>query len=224
MPEIIYEDNDIIVINKPAGIATQTKKVGEKDMVSELKNYLKGGFVGVVHRLDQPVCGILVFAKNKKSAAELSRQVSEKGESGFQKDYKAIVFPGGEIKEKDVCEDLIVKEKEGFARIVKGCGSGSDSEGKTAKLSYEKIGEVTIGNVACPVLSVHLETGRFHQIRVQLAHRKLPIIGDMKYGSTESIEHAKKEGIRQLKLCADHLRLRHPSTGRTMDFEIDFDR
>ncbi len=219
MPKIIYEDNDIIVIDKPPGIAVQTKKVGEKDVVSELKNYLKGGYVGVVHRLDQPVGGLLVFAKNKQAAAGLSKQVSEKGEAGFVKDYTAVCFPGGIVPEQDTCEDYLIKEKEGVARVVDENEISGFPDAKKAVASYEKTGEMSIDDTLCPILSVHLKTGRFHQIRVQLAGRGLPIIGDMKYGSEESKELSKKAGVTRLYLTACHLEFRHPATGKKMTFD-----
>lgn len=218
--DILFEDNSIIVIYKPSGIATQTKKVGEKDIVSELKRHLKGGYVGVVHRLDQPVCGLLVFAKNKEAAADLSKQVAAKGEAGFQKDYTAIC-----LKQKDSShhrlEDYIIKEKEGFARIVSPQEADKYPDAKKAILTYEVLREMTISDELCYRLRVHLETGRFHQIRAQLANAGLPIIGDQKYGTESSKSISAKAGIRRVLLCADSLVFRHPATGKTMQFTTE---
>ena len=242
--DILFEDNSIIVIYKPSGIATQTKKVGEKDIVSELKRHLKGGYVGVVHRLDQPVCGLLVFAKNKEAAADLSKQVAAKGEAGFQKDYTAICLResncmqsalpcaidqkesfthGSEQKDSSHhrLEDYIIKEKEGFARIVSPQEADKYPDAKKAILTYEVLREMKISDELCYRLRVHLETGRFHQIRAQLANAGLPIIGDQKYGTESSKNISAKAGIRRVLLCADSLVFRHPATGKTMQFTTE---
>ena len=80
--EIIYEDKSIMVVRKPAGLAAQTAKVGQQDVVSELKNYLRQPYLGIIHRLDQPVEGLLVFAKTRDAAAELTAQLQRQGEGG----------------------------------------------------------------------------------------------------------------------------------------------
>ncbi len=221
--EIIFEDKDIIVVNKPSGIATQTKKVGEKDIVSELKNYLKGGYVGVVHRLDQPVSGLLVFAKNKNAAAKFSAQVSAKGEQGFQKEYTAIVCEGEELQTGVMVrlEDYMIKEKEGIARLVDIKDKDRYPDAKKAILTYSLQGETVIGSSRCFVLRVNLETGRFHQIRAQLSGHGMPIIGDLKYGSEKSRETASEAGIRRILLCADRLSFIHPADNKNRDFSID---
>ena len=96
--QIVYEDNDIVVINKPAGLATQTARVGQPDVVSELKNYLRSPYLGIIHRLDQPVEGLLVFAKNKRAAAALSTQL-QSTEGVLNKQYYAV-FCGKPAAEK----------------------------------------------------------------------------------------------------------------------------
>ncbi|MCR4618230.1 MAG: RluA family pseudouridine synthase [Lachnospiraceae bacterium] len=220
--EILYEDKDIIVINKPAGIATQTKKVGEKDIVSDLKKYFKGAYVGVVHRLDQPVSGLLVFAKNKQSASALSREVASKGDAGFSKNYTAICLPDGDYVKKATLENRLVKLKEGLARIVKPDEEKDYPDAKSAVLSYEVSGEyksVTGDKLLC--VKVSLMTGRFHQIRVQLAGADLPIVGDLKYGSEKSKEAAAKLGIKRVLLCADRLSFKHPVSGKNLEFTCD---
>ncbi len=219
--DILFEDNDLIVIYKPAGIATQTKKVGEKDTVSELKKHLKGGYVGVVHRLDQPVCGLLVFAKNKNAAADLSKQVASKGEAGFQKDYTAICYMECENTESARLEDFILKQKEGVAKILSPDEAAKDPEAKKAILSYEIKDDVKLADADCKKLEIKLETGRFHQIRAQLSSHGMPIVGDLKYGSEKSKEIAAKAGIRQVLLCADKLSFRHPITGKELKFTVD---
>lgn len=200
--EIVFENKDILVVYKPAGIATQTSKIGEKDVVSELKNYLKGGFVGVVHRLDQPVEGLLVFAKNSATAANLSKQVQAKASDGdeaaFCKDYLAVVM-GEPDKSSGRLENMMIKTADRTAQIVDG------EDDKRAILKYEKIDTIVKGEYKLSLLRIHLETGRFHQIRAQLAHIGCPIIGDKKYGNTESIACTNDLKIRYVALCADRL-------------------
>ena len=222
--EIVYEDKDIIVVFKPAGIATQTAGVGQKDVVSELKNHLGGGFVGVVHRLDQPVEGLLVFAKNKKAAALLSAQVANKEDGGFLKEYDAVVFADRDFPEKAQLKDHIVKEKEGLARIIPNTEGDRTDTGKEARLSYVTIGDVRIkgeGEGSIYRLKVNLETGRFHQIRAQLAAHGLPIIGDIKYGSEKSIDLSKRLCIKRVLLCASRIRFKHPENGKVLEFTHD---
>ena len=104
--EILFEDKDIIVCYKPAGIPTQTSKLGEQDMVSMLKNYFKGGYVAVIHRLDQPVEGVLVFAKSPVAAKELNKGLQG---AGFGKHYQAVLL-GKPQKEKGILEDYLIKD------------------------------------------------------------------------------------------------------------------
>ena len=117
---IQYEDKDVIVAYKPAGLAVQTAKIGQPDMVSELKNYLKGAYVGVVHRLDQPVEGLLVFGKNPPAAAALSGQLAQKnpdGQSNFSKSYYAVICKDTSVSD-DCLTDYILKAKDNRAEIV----------------------------------------------------------------------------------------------------------
>lgn len=215
---IIYEDDNLIVVFKPAGLATQTKKVGEKDLVSELKKHLKGGYVGVIHRLDQPVEGLLVFAKDAKTAAKLSAQVQKKGDT-FVKDYVAVSICSSTVDVgKTVClENYMVKTKEQTALIIDKADIGKYPEAKLAKLSYEVL-EVKNG---LAFVRVHLQTGRFHQIRAQLKNAGLQILGDRKYGDDENKELALKKGVRHVLLCADKLEFSHPITGKLLEFSTE---
>lgn len=223
--EILYEDNNILVVYKPAGIATQTSKVGERDVVSELKNHLKGGYVGVIHRLDQPVEGVLVFAKNQATASVLSSQVQAKAtdgdDAGFCKDYLAVVL-GVPKEAKGRLENMMIKTPERTAKIV---GSSDNIAGaKKAILGYELIETIKKDDYELSLLRIHLETGRFHQIRAQLSHIGCPIIGDKKYGSELSIRCAEKMMIRNVSLCADRLRFtvgdgkKSKITGKTYEY------
>jgi 23S rRNA pseudouridine1911/1915/1917 synthase len=218
--EIIYEDEDLIVCYKPAGVATQTRRLGQPDMESMLKNHVAlagrktggGGvpFVGVVHRLDQPVEGVMVFAKTPQAAADLSEQVKKRS---FGKKYYALVelpegcdtfaSAAGLPEQGTLCDAILFAPRENFSRIVPEGTKGA----KKAKLDYE----VVTQKEGCALLSITLHTGRHHQIRAQLAHRNTPICGDTKYGTN-------KQG--QLCLCSYSIRFSHPKDGRDMVFAI----
>ena len=168
-PAIIYEDEDIIVCKKPAGVATQTRRIGQADMESLLKNYRasKGElpYIGVVHRLDQPVEGIMVFAKNKEAAADLSRQIKTK----LADKYYYAMTDGVPEKKKGTLEDeLLQNGKTNTSEVVER----GTPQAKHASLSYEVVEQD--GKHA--VLRIKLDTGRHHQIRVQLAHAGLSLI------------------------------------------------
>lgn len=207
---ILYEDKDIIVVEKPAGMPVQTGRITEKDMVSELKNYLheKGGssYLGVIHRLDRPVRGIVVFAVNEKAAGNLGRQMSNEG---FDKDYYAVVEGIIDTRERTVLEDHLIKTKENTAKIAAEGTKGA----KKAVLSY--IVEDSDRDKDLTLLNIKLVTGRFHQIRAQLSNSGHPIVGDVKYGAGSPVKD------RTIKLCAYHLSFKHPRTGKSMDFKLD---
>lgn len=223
MKNILYEDEHILVVFKPSGIATQTSRVGQQDMVSELKNYLarkngdnKEPYLGLVHRLDQPVSGILVFAKTKTAAAMLSHEL----ESGdFSKYYYAIVM-GSPNKEKDILIDYIYKDGHNNQSYVVG---DDFPEAKKAVLEYRKLKTLVAleENEEATLMEIKLLTGRHHQIRVQLSNAKLPILGDTKYGTMKSKDFSNTSACRNLALCAHKLRFRHPMTGEEMTFEKD---
>lgn len=229
---IVFEDRHVIVVYKPAGIATQTARVGQQDMVSELKNYLAAAdlpkkqehYLGVVHRLDQPVSGLLVFAKTKEAAAGLSRQVTD---GQMQKYYYAIVL-GKPEEEKGRLEDFLYKDgrtnqslvvKEDFPgakkavleyRLVKSLHAFFESSEEP--LVFAKPPEVSL-------LEIKLVTGRHHQIRVQLSHAGLPLLGDSKYGSERSKFLSRQTGYKNTALCAYRLSFAHPVSKKKMDFE-----
>lgn len=215
---ILYEDNDIIVCHKPAGIATQTARVGQADMVSEIMNYLKAAssdskkplYVGVIHRLDQPVEGILVFAKNKAAAAELSRQAAG---DAMEKEYLAVAC-GENFPQRGELKDYLLKDgKANTSRIVPPEVKGA----KEARLSYEILSE---GQFGTALIRVRLHTGRHHQIRVQMANAGMPLLGDRKYGGDAAAALSLQLGIKEIALCAYRLTFTHPKTGKRMQFEI----
>ncbi len=220
--QIVYEDPDILICHKPPGLATQSAGVGQPDVVSELKKYLKGAYLGIIHRLDQPVEGLLVFAKNRQAAATLSRQL---GGGILNKRYCAQVYGQPPHRSGELVDYL---RKEGNAARVVPEGT---PEAKRAVLHYQiqdfshiagyknQAGEIwKESRSTC--LDIRIETGRFHQIRCQLAHAGMPILGDRKYGTAESLEESRRQGILQTALCACCLELRHPVTGETVFYEI----
>jgi 23S rRNA pseudouridine1911/1915/1917 synthase len=200
--EILFEDNDKIIINKEAGQLVQSGRGFDLDLVSEVMNYRrkKGepAYAAVINRLDRPVSGVVLMAKNKESAAKYSRIMQKQG---FCKEYFAVVH--GKMEEKKaVLSDYLIKTKDNTAEIAdKSC-----AEAKFAGLEYEVIQEITLKNGAgaelfvnaelaenkissksgedetLSFLKITLHTGRFHQIRVQLASRGHAIVGDTKYG------------------------------------------
>ncbi len=209
--QIVYEDEAVLVIRKPAGLATESAGIGQKDVVSELKNYVakknpgKMPYLGVVHRLDQPVEGLLVFAKTKKAAENLTAQL---GKGTLKKEYLAVVC--GKVPENTGrLVDYLAKEK-GMAVVREA----ADAQAKKAVLTYTKKAETE----KFTLLAVQIETGRFHQIRAQLSHAGFPILGDEKYGSEESKELSREKKIRFTALCATSLSFRHPVTGKVMAF------
>lgn len=208
--KILYEDRDILVCHKPAGLAVQTDKTSQMDMASELKNYLKQSYLGVVHRLDQPVEGLLVFAKNKQAAAGLSKQLTN---GGLHKHYYAVCC-GKPAASKGELVDYLVKDgKTNMAKTVEP----SDPQGKEAILDYE-VKEIKNDKA---LLDVEIKTGRFHQIRAQLAHAGFPILGDLKYGNEKSINLSATEAVRNVQLYAYSLSFVHPGTRKKMEFKMD---
>lgn len=228
---IIYEDNDIIVIEKPAGIAVQTSRLGQMDLENMVKNYLsknakssgvsitKAPYLAVVHRLDQPVSGIIVFAKTQKAAANLSKQL----QSNAHKEYIAYVFTqdtNGPTNNQKLEDYLIKDSKSNKALAVSKETTGA----KRAVLNYEIISQ----NENLFVLRILLETGRFHQIRAQLSNAGMPIINDVKYDGislNDLPEHLISSELTTLlcqrgaiALSACRLSIKHPSSGKTMEF------
>ena len=208
---ILHEDEHVIVCYKPAGIATQTAKMGAQDMESLLKNYLykkekKMPYIAVIHRLDQPVEGILVFAKTPFAAKELNKGLQG---AGFGKYYKAVLC-GNPKEKKATLEDYLVKDgKTNTSRI----GRKEEQDAKKAVLSYEVLKQ----DEEKSLVQVKLETGRHHQIRVQMANMGCPIWGDTKYNSGENVDKSWKN----IALCAYHLEFVHPKTKKKMVFEIE---
>ena len=231
-PEILYEDDQILVCHKPAGVPVQTKKIGTQDMESILKNYLfihsshhaghKPPYLAVIHRLDQPVSGILVFARTPAAAKNLNQQLQN---DQFEKYYQAVVC--GVLPDSGTLTDYLVKD--GRTNTSRICSKNTPGA-KKAVLSYEilETSEVT----GLSVVQIHLGTGRHHQIRVQLAHMGCPIVGDTKYNPSapDAGNSSASGGIRrersgqqdkqELMLCAYKLSFLHPRTKEKMCFVL----
>ena len=215
-PEILYEDDQILVCHKPAGVPVQTKKIGTQDMESILKNYLfihsshhaghKPPYLAVIHRLDQPVSGILVFARTPAAAKNLNQQLQN---DQFEKYYQAVVC--GALPDSGTLTDYLVKD--GRTNTSRICSKNTPGA-KKAVLSYEilETSEVT----GLSVVQIHLGTGRHHQIRVQMAGAGAPLWGDNKYNP----EFVNKRGYFPIALRAFRLSFCHPTTGKRMEFEV----
>lgn len=203
--QILYEDDAILVCYKPAGIATQTRKIGQQDMESLLRNYRarrkENPYIGVVHRLDQPVEGVMVFAKTPGAAAKLSEQIKNRA---VGKHYYAVAWADDYAGEdQGVLEDyLVFEQKSNLTRIVDRDVPGA----KKAMLEYRIAGR-TEGKLCVDIL---LHTGRHHQIRAQFAYADMPLVGDAKYG--------KRKEKCPLALCSYRLEFAHPTSGENMDF------
>ena len=203
MINIIYEDNHLLVVEKPINIPVQADKSGDEDLLMMLKKYLKEKYdkpgdvyLGLVHRLDRPVGGVMVFAKTSKAASRLSKQVKK---HEFKKIYMAVIE--GKVSDSGTFKDRLKKdEKTNITRV--------SEDGKEAELSYNLIGFVN--NLS--LVRISLKTGRSHQIRVQFASRKIPLYGDQKYNP-----NAVKD---QIALFASKLEFKHPVTKEVMSFEL----
>ena len=213
---IFFEDKHILVVLKEAGIAVEDANIGRTDLVSELKKHLGGGYLGVVHRLDMPVEGLLCFAKTKEAAATLSKGLSD---GGLNKNYHALVC-GKVPKESGKLVDYLSARKLGpKGGKIAVISNEKDPEAKKAILNYRVLGTEKVDENPVTLLDISIETGRFHQIRAQLSHMGNPIVADRKYGNELSEQTALALGIRNVALFADRISLIHPSTGERMDFE-----
>lgn len=203
--KLLFEDENILVCIKPANIPTQSKNIRTPDMETMLLNYLSSKnehYLGVVHRLDTPVKGVMVFAKNKFAAGDLSKQISE---NKMLKIYHATV-KGQMPKSEDTITDYLAKDgRLNFSKISNKNTPGS----KRAVLHYKLIDYDKKEDTS--LLEIHLETGRHHQIRVQLSTAGHPIIGDGKYG---------EKSASNLMLCAYSLTFTYPGTNKEITYSL----
>lgn len=246
---ILYEDDAVLVCTKKAGTPVQSKNLRTPDLESMLRMYLAkrqsgAPYLGIVHRLDQPVCGVLVFAKTPKAAAALSKQVQD---GTMRKEYLAVCSTSLQqdrtAGQKDTCAAM---QRNAKAAGQKDAGADDRQKietacGQTQMLTVTdylvKDGRTNLSRVVPEgtkgakravlemevlktygqqsLVHVRLHTGRHHQIRVQLAHFGCPIVGDKKYGM-----QAEQGSFTQLMLCAYRLVFTHPVTGKQMDFDL----
>lgn len=209
--DIVYEDKEILVCYKPAGLAVQNARASQMDMESELRNYLHGGGLYVIHRLDQPVEGLLVFAKSRDMAAKLGAQIQG---GVMNKHYRALVCGRMPQAEGELIDD-IVKKGNGVGAVVE---KGAAGAAKRAVLTYQE--ESYNSDMDVSEVGILLRTGRFHQIRLQFSHAGHPLVGDRKYGDENAKKTAETLGIANVALCADRLCFRHPRTGKEMEFRV----
>lgn len=218
--DILYEDADIIVCVKPYGVPVQGDKSRDTDLLTYLKNYIyerekmdEEPYLAMVHRLDRPVGGVMVFAKNQKSAAALSDQVQD---GTMIKFYQAVLT--GELSEEfGTFEDYLLKDgKTNTTKVVKKGTKGA----KLAILDYEVLDVMETDEGILTYVLIQLVTGRHHQIRVQMASRGAGIYGDTKYNP--KFAHTKGK-YRQLALYSTRIEFEHPETGEHMVFKCEPD-
>lgn len=206
--KILYEDNHIIVVEKPPNVPSQADKTTDEDMLTIIKKYIKekynkpgNVYLGLVHRLDRPVGGVMVFAKTSKAASRLSEQVRNKT---FKKEYLAIVDGKLDVKSGTLEDYLVKNERNNLSKVT----NKETKNAKYAKLDYEVLKYSKEINLS--VLRILLHTGRHHQIRVQLANMGHSICGDQKYGT--------RGRGKQISLWAYKLTIEHPITKESMTF------
>lgn len=207
MINVIYEDNHLLVVEKPINVLVQADNTRDMDLLTICKGYLKekynkpgNVYLGLIHRLDRPVGGVMVFAKTSKAAGRLSDQVRT---HKFNKVYHAVVL--GKVKEEDTLEDYLIKNTRTNMVTV-------NPKGKLSRLSYELVMYNKEKDLS--LVKIHLETGRSHQIRVQFSSRKHPLYGDQRYN---------KQAIsgEQIALFASSLSFYHPITKEYLTFNLD---
>ncbi|MBQ9018995.1 MAG: RluA family pseudouridine synthase [Bacilli bacterium] len=201
---VLYEDNHIIVVVKPYNVLSQGDSTGDISILDMVKSYIKekyhkpgNVYLGLVHRLDRPVGGIMVFARSSKAASRLTKAFNE---HMITKKYLAIVH-GKMEKDKDTLIDKIEKSSDGNSII--------SDKGKEAILDYEVLDYNKEND--CSLLSITLKTGRHHQIRVQFASRGHYLLGDQRYGKLDN---------KQISLFSYYLAFTHPVTKKLLEFKV----
>ena len=202
--KILYEDNHIIVVVKPINVIVQSDDTKDMDLLTMIKDYIKkkynkpgNVYLGLVHRLDRPVGGIMVFAKTSKAASRLSNEVRERS---IKKDYLAIV--NGKTKDYEKLTDYISKDNKTNNSYI------DNKNGKESILEYKLVSYDKENNLS--LIKVNLHTGRHHQIRLQMSNIGHPLYGDQRYG---------KQDKKQIALYAYKLEFIHPVTKELMSFK-----
>lgn len=204
---IIYEDNHLLVVEKPVNMPVQEDRSGDKDLLTLLKEKIKirdqkpgNVYLALVHRLDRPVGGVMVFAKTSKAASRLSDVIRR---NKLNRTYLTVVRGKPKTKQQKLTHYLKKDRRKNMVRAV----SRHDQQAKKAILEYETLGSLN----GLSLLSIRLHTGRSHQIRVQLSTIGLPIYGDQRYGE-------KQRPGEQIALWAHELALPHTTTKETLSF------
>ena len=204
---VIYEDNHLLVVEKPINIPVCEDESHDMDFLTILKKYIKNKYdkpgnvyLGLVHRLDRPVGGIMVFAKTSKAASRLSKQVQD---HSFKKTYVAVCE--GKVPDSGEWIDYLVKDSKTNTSYVT-----DKDHGKIAKLKFKRLAF----NNGFSLIEVYLETGRSHQIRVQFSSRGFPLVGDARYNPNSD----KKTSI---ALFAKNISFEHPITKEKLFFELE---
>ncbi|MEA5013626.1 MAG: RluA family pseudouridine synthase [Candidatus Limiplasma sp.] len=216
MCKVVYEDNHLLVVVKPPNLLTQGDATGDDCLLERMKRYIgekyhKPGavYLGLVHRLDRPVGGLVALARTSKAAARLSEQLRS---HAMEREYLAVVHGSG-VSQEGVLENLLVKdEATGSVRVAEEGPLQSKAQNQPlpqrAALRFATLAREEASDTA--LLHVRLQTGRKHQIRVQLAHIGHPILQDMRYGRDSAGE--------PIALWGAVLRLTHPTTQESMVF------
>ena len=209
MCDIIFEDNHLLVVIKPQNIPVQEDESKDEDMLRKLKKFLvekynKPGeaYVGLVHRLDRPTGGVMVFAKTSKAAGRLCEQIKT---DEFEKTYLAVVSGKPRLDRARLVNFLKKDERNNIVKICPEFETGA----KKAELDYQ----VLASNDKYSLVKVHLITGRSHQIRVQMAGINCPVVGDTKYGKEEKAKT-------NLALWATTLKFNHPVSKQRLTFKV----
>lgn len=203
---ILYEDNHIIVVEKKPNILSQSDITGDIDLLTMVKEYVKekynkpgNVYIGLIHRLDRPVGGIMVFARTSKAANRLNEQIKK---HEFNKTYLALL-QGNLNEKKNTLIDYLYKDNKGISKVVDEKFDGA----KRCELNYEVIdyiGDKTL-------VKVNLITGRHHQIRLQFSNLGYPLCGDQRYGKSDK---------KQIYLYAYKLEFMHPTTKEKLSFKL----
>ncbi len=202
-PMILYEDSFLLCVVKPSGMPAQPDKTGDMDILTFLQQKEKSNAIGLIHRLDRPVGGVMLFAKTKEAEGILSQMVQKKQ---IKKEYFAVVC--GKANEKEKLEDYLLKNgRTNLSSVVDKNTKGA----KKAVLSYDRKEVLEEGDCFLSLLKIELETGRHHQIRVQLSQRGLPIWGDQKYNTIQKMKKGTK-----IALWSYSLTFLHPKTGEIL--------
>jgi len=214
-PNVIFEDNHIIVVIKPQNVPTQEDESGDKDLLTMIKEYIGNAreqntgsrghpWCGLVHRLDRPTGGVMVFAKTSKAAARLSKQLQD---GQFEKKYLAVVVGEPKQRSGELVDYLLKNPKTNIVDVVPFATKGA----KRAELTYKLLKS----HKQVSLVEINLITGRSHQARVQMAGLKCPIFGDAKYGGDVLAKGW------NLALWAYELKFQHPTTQETLKFVVN---